>query len=162
MQSCKARTKDQSTDVDRHGSRRDGALEVTREATDTYRELAKSRPDAFLPDLAGSLNNLGNRLADGGDRAGALEATREAVDIRRALVASNPGNAQSQRDLSVALTDLALAEEEVARLNAALQHARESLVIDERLVELDPTDATWQGAVAASRGLVERLRTARE
>jgi hypothetical protein len=32
--------------------RREDALEVTAEAVDTYRELAKQRPEAFLPDLA--------------------------------------------------------------------------------------------------------------
>ena len=35
------------------------------------------------PYLAGSLNNLGNRLSGLGRREEALEATREAADIRR-------------------------------------------------------------------------------
>jgi len=62
---------------------RDGALKATREAADTYRKLSATRPDAFLSDLALSLNNLGNALSDVGDRAGALAAAREAVDIRQ-------------------------------------------------------------------------------
>ena len=39
--------------------RREAALEATAEAVKTYRRLAEARPDAFLPDLAMSLNNLG-------------------------------------------------------------------------------------------------------
>ncbi|MBN1608261.1 MAG: trypsin-like peptidase domain-containing protein, partial [Polyangiaceae bacterium] len=35
------------------------ALGATQEAVDQYRTLARARPDAFLPDLATSLNNLG-------------------------------------------------------------------------------------------------------
>jgi hypothetical protein len=30
----------------------------------TYRPLAEAAPDAYLPDLAMSLNNLANQLAD--------------------------------------------------------------------------------------------------
>jgi hypothetical protein len=40
------------------------AVEVTREAAEHYRQLAKARPDAFLPNLAMSLNNLGAMLSE--------------------------------------------------------------------------------------------------
>ncbi|MCP4662144.1 MAG: hypothetical protein GY856_42620, partial [bacterium] len=43
--------------------RREDALEATCEAVDIRRQLAASRPDAFLPDLATSLNNLGKMLS---------------------------------------------------------------------------------------------------
>lgn len=49
-----------------------------------------SRPEAFLPDLATSLNNLGNRLSNLGDREGALNATQEAVAIRYHLTETWP------------------------------------------------------------------------
>ena len=49
------------------------------EARDIRRELAEARPDAFRPDLAMSLNNLGNRYSALGRRAEALEAYREAI-----------------------------------------------------------------------------------
>ena len=39
--------------------RREDALAAAQEAIDIYRRLAAERPDAFLPDLAMSLNNLG-------------------------------------------------------------------------------------------------------
>ena len=42
--------------------RREQALEATQEAVDIYRQLAKDRPDAYLPDLARSLGALGSNL----------------------------------------------------------------------------------------------------
>jgi hypothetical protein len=47
---------------------RKAALDVNREAVESYRALAAKNPDAFLPDLAMSLNNLGNRLSEVGQR----------------------------------------------------------------------------------------------
>jgi tetratricopeptide (TPR) repeat protein len=70
--------------------RRGEAEAATREAVDVYRGLAKARPDAFLPYLAGSLNNLGNRLSELGRRGEAEAATREAVEIRRGLAKARP------------------------------------------------------------------------
>ncbi|MBU0717425.1 MAG: tetratricopeptide repeat protein [Planctomycetes bacterium] len=49
------------------------------------RTLAEARPDAFLPDLAGSLNNLSNRLSALGRREEAFEACNEAVGHYRTL-----------------------------------------------------------------------------
>ena len=40
---------------------REPALQAAEEAVQLYRELAAARPDAFRPNLAGSLNNLANR-----------------------------------------------------------------------------------------------------
>ena len=47
-----------------------------------------ARPDAFLPDLASSLNNLGGDLSNLGRREEALAASQEAVDIRMRLAAT--------------------------------------------------------------------------
>ena len=44
------------------------------------RDLARARPEAFTPNLAGSLNNLANRLSDLGRREEALAAAQEAVE----------------------------------------------------------------------------------
>ena len=41
--------------------RREDALAAAQEAVEIHRRLAAERPDAFLPDLATSLNNLGKR-----------------------------------------------------------------------------------------------------
>jgi hypothetical protein len=45
-------------------------------------EVSAARPDAFRPDLARSLHNLSNRLADLGRPQDALDAGEEAVTIR--------------------------------------------------------------------------------
>jgi tetratricopeptide (TPR) repeat protein len=69
---------------------REEALASTQEAVKIYRQLAAQRPEAFLPDLARSLNNLGNSQSDLGDREGALASTQEAVKIYRQLAAQRP------------------------------------------------------------------------
>src|SRR5262249_62341421 len=48
------------------------ALGPAQEAVELYRGLAAANPDAYLPDLAGLLNTLANRLAGGGERQAAL------------------------------------------------------------------------------------------
>jgi tetratricopeptide (TPR) repeat protein len=70
--------------------RREEALAATAEAVELRRTLAAARPDAFLPDLASSLNNLGIRLSALGRREEALAATAEAVELRRTLAAARP------------------------------------------------------------------------
>ena len=55
-----------------------------------YRELAASRPDAFRPDLASSLNNLSGRLDGVGRREEALSTSEEAVTVYRELAAERP------------------------------------------------------------------------
>ncbi|MDR1198680.1 MAG: tetratricopeptide repeat protein, partial [Prevotellaceae bacterium] len=61
-----------------------------REALQTYRELAANNPQAYLPDLAMTLNNLGILQSDINDYTKAEASYREALQIRRELAASNP------------------------------------------------------------------------
>ena len=61
--------------------RREEALKTAEEAVGHYRALAEARPDAFIPDLAGSLNNLASRLSALGRREEALTAAEEAVGL---------------------------------------------------------------------------------
>ncbi len=70
--------------------RREEALAAIEEAAAVYRDLARARPDAFLPALATSLNNQSLRLADLGRREEALAAIEEAVTIRRGLARARP------------------------------------------------------------------------
>ncbi|MBF0394756.1 MAG: tetratricopeptide repeat protein, partial [Alphaproteobacteria bacterium] len=112
--------------------RREEALEATREAADIYRRLAEARPDAFLPDLASALNNLGIRLSALGRREEALEATREAVEIRRRLAEARPDAflpdlARSLGALGGALGDAAEAIAAFAEGIACLRPAFERL-----------------------------------
>ena len=70
--------------------RRQDALTPTQEAVTIYRELAKTNPTAYLPNLAASLTNLGIRLSEVGRRQDALTPTQEAVTIYRELAKTNP------------------------------------------------------------------------
>jgi hypothetical protein len=60
---------------------REDALAAAQEAVDIYRSLGASRPDAFLPDLAGLLGNLGNLLS-------AFDRMGDVLVVRREAVAS--------------------------------------------------------------------------
>ena len=70
--------------------RREEALAQAQEAVRIYGQLAEARPDAFLPYLATSLNNLATMLSDLGRREEALVEAQEAVQIRRQLAEARP------------------------------------------------------------------------
>jgi len=70
--------------------RREEALDKAQEAVRLYEQLAKARPDAFLPDLAMSLNNLANRLSGLGRREEALDKALEAVRLYEQLAKARP------------------------------------------------------------------------
>jgi tetratricopeptide (TPR) repeat protein len=97
---------------------REAALAPTREAVELRRELAKRNPDAFQPDLAMSLNNLGARLSALGQREAALAATREAVELRRELATRNPDGFQP--DLAMSLNNLGSRLSDLGQREAAL------------------------------------------
>ena len=56
----------------------------------TYRALAKKNPQAYNPDLAGTLNNLGLLLSNNNEIKQAKDCYQEALDIRRDLAKKNP------------------------------------------------------------------------
>ncbi|WP_346113191.1 trypsin-like peptidase domain-containing protein, partial [Nonomuraea maheshkhaliensis] len=58
-------------------------------SVEIYRELAELNRDAYLPDLAMSLNNHAIRLAEVGRRAEAVPVSEEAVRLRRELAELN-------------------------------------------------------------------------
>jgi tetratricopeptide (TPR) repeat protein len=70
--------------------RREEALAAIEQATGIYRQLAEDRPDAFLPDLAMSLNNRAGCLADVGRREEALAVIEQATGIYRQLAEDRP------------------------------------------------------------------------
>ena len=63
---------------------------MVRSAVTIRRQLADARPDAFLADLAQSLNNLSLRLADLGRREDALDAIEQAQLRMASFVLSGP------------------------------------------------------------------------
>jgi Tetratricopeptide repeat len=62
-----------------------GALAVSRRATEIYRGLMRVSAIQYAPKLAASLHDLSLRLSEAGDGSGALAAIQEAVKIRRQL-----------------------------------------------------------------------------
>ncbi|EFL31584.1 TPR repeat-containing protein [Streptomyces viridochromogenes DSM 40736] len=111
------------------------AVEFAREATDIYRGLAGG-DTAYLPNLARSLNNLANRLAETGDRQGALEPAHEAVRIRRQLTHANP--AAYLPDLAGSLNNLAVRLAETGDRQGALEPAHEAVRHYTQLTHTNP------------------------
>ena len=60
------------------------------EALQILRELTKKNPEAYLPDVATSLNNLGNLLCNTNDLKKAQDYQEEALQILRKLAQQNP------------------------------------------------------------------------
>ncbi len=101
-----------------------------------YRRLASERPDAFIPDLAGSLNNLANRLSDLGRREDALNAAEEAVSIRRRLASERPD--AFIPDLAMSLHTLAIRLLETGKANDALPIISEAIDFRRELCSARP------------------------
>jgi len=107
------------------------ALDVTKEAVEVYRKLAREHPEAYLPYLAGSSNNLGNRLSELGRREEALEATKEAVEVYRKLVRKHPEAYLPY--LATSLNNLGVMLSESGRREEALEAMKEAAEIRRKL-----------------------------
>ena len=80
------------------------------EALQIHRELAQQNPEAYLPKVATSLNNLGVLLSDTNDPKKAQDYYEEALQIHRELAQQNPEAylpkvATSLNNLGVLLSD---------------------------------------------------------
>ena len=117
--------------------RREEALAAAQEAVEIYRRLAAERPDAFLPDLAMSLNNLGEqaerpRPARGGARGRARRRSRSAA-------ASPPQRPDAfLPDLARSLNNLGNVLSDLGRREDALAAAQEAVEIYRRLAAERP------------------------
>ncbi|MFF4900173.1 tetratricopeptide repeat protein [Streptomyces sp. NPDC001068] len=106
------------------------AAHITQQLADHHRALAAAHPDAFLPHLAMSLNNLSIRLRALGRREDALTASEEAATTYRELAAARPDTflphlATSLNNLSVRLGDLGRREEALTAIEEAATIRRE-------------------------------------
>ena len=118
-----------SSDLNQHSE----ALAAAEEAVEYRRELVVTNREAYLPDLALSLNNLGNRLSDLSQHEKALAATEEAVKYWRELVVTNreaylSDLAISLYNLGNRLSDLRQHEEALAATEEAVKYLRELVV----------------------------------
>jgi tetratricopeptide (TPR) repeat protein len=93
------------------------AEEAYREALSIRRELAQASPEAYLPDVATTLNNLAVLYSDTQRMKEAEEAYREALSIRRELAKANP---------EAYLPDVAMTLNNLANLYSTTQRMKEA------------------------------------
>jgi hypothetical protein len=133
------------------------AVVLRAQIADWYRSLAEATPAAWLPDLAMSLNNLSNCLADAGRREEGLAAIEEALGIRRSLAEANP--AAWLPDLAMSLNNLSNRLADAGRWEEGLAAIEEAVGIRRRLAEANP--AAWLPDLAMSlNNLSNRLADA--
>jgi tetratricopeptide (TPR) repeat protein len=112
------------------------SLDLTTRLVDLYRPLADARPDAFLPDLASSLNNQSNRSSQLGRREEALAAIEEAVTTYRRLADARPD--AFLPDLAGSLNNQSLRLADLGRREEALAVIEEAVTTYRRLAEARP------------------------
>ncbi|MBI1200300.1 MAG: tetratricopeptide repeat protein [Phenylobacterium sp.] len=101
--------------------------------------ILRSRADGhvdFQSTLAGSLNNLANRLSALGQREAALEAAQEAVELYRTLAAARPD--AFTPDLAGSLNNLAAHLSDLGQGEAALEAAQEAVKLYRALAAARP------------------------
>src|ERR1019366_509769 len=129
------------------------ALVQAEESVWIYRQLAQQRPNAFLPYLAMSLNNLAKTLSGLGRREEALAQAEESAQIYGQLAQQRP-NAFLPH-LATALNNLAAMFSILGRPEEALARAEESVRIYRQLARQRP-DA-FQPDLARSLSLSGRI-----
>ncbi|MEU2026201.1 tetratricopeptide repeat protein [Streptomyces sp. NPDC016469] len=112
------------------------ATRLAQVITSRYRPLVKADPDTYLPQLAGSLNNLSIRLGDMGRREEGLDAIKEAVSIHRVLAEANPD--AYLPDLAMSLNNLSTRLGDMGRRVEGLDAVEEAVGIRRVLAEADP------------------------
>ena len=115
---------------------REKALQAAQKAMELRRILAQQSPDAFNPDLAGSLNNLATMLSALGQREKALQAAQEAVDLYSLLAQQRPDAFNPY--LAMSLNNLATMLGELGQREKALQAAREAVELRRQLAQQRP------------------------
>jgi tetratricopeptide (TPR) repeat protein len=126
-------------DVEDAGQR-EKAIFALSEATKLYRRLTEANPQTFMPELAMSLHNLGDRLAEAGRRDEAVAATAEAAQIYRRIAEVNPSAFEVR--LGQTLEHLSMHFHEGGRQEDAVQTAGEATRVHRRLAEKKPHEST--------------------
>ena len=100
------------------------------------RERATANPDAFLPDVAMTLNNLANLHSDLNRFEMAEKEFKEALEIYRELAKANPD--AFLPDVATTLNNLAALHSDLNRFEMAEEEYKEALVIRRKLAEANP------------------------
>ncbi|TYB51120.1 tetratricopeptide repeat protein [Nonomuraea sp. PA05] len=131
------------------GAARPGdVVPVSEEVVRCYRELAGPgpgthlpdpdlrNPGAYLPELATSLGNHANALAEAGHLPEAVAAGEESIRLHRALAAGD--RARYVRDLAMALNDQGGRLADTGRIDEALSADEEAVRLHREAAGLDP------------------------
>ena len=116
------------------------------EALQILRKLAKKNPEAYKPDVAASLNNLGALLRDTNDLKKAQDYYEEALQIRRELAKQNPE--EYLPDVAASLNNLGALLRNTNDLKQAKDHYEEALQILRELAKQDPEEYLPNAATA--------------
>ena len=112
------------------------AFALYEKTLNSYRDLAETNPQTYLPDVAMTLNNLANLQFDKNDYAGAEQGYREALQIRRDLAKTNPQTYLP--DVAMTLNNLAVLQKAKNDYARAEQGYREALQIGRDLAKTNP------------------------
>jgi len=112
------------------------ALGLYEKALNRYRDLAKTHPQTYLPNVAMTLNNLAVLQSDKNDDAGAEQSCREALGIYRDLLQTNPQIYLPR--LAITLNNLAILQSDRNDYTGAEQGYREALGIYRELAKTNP------------------------
>ena len=115
---------------------REGALKAVLEALEIYRTLAEKHPDAFLLDVAMTMNSLSTMLSESGDPEGALKAAQEALEIYRKLAVKHPE--AFLPDVAKTLFNLGNMLSELGDREGALKAAKKALEMYRKFAEKHP------------------------
>ena len=106
------------------------------EVLQALRELAKKNPEAYKPDVATTLNNLGNLLRNTNDLKQAKDYYEEALQIRRELREKNPE--AYKPNVATTLNNLGNLLSNTNNLKQAKDYYEEALQIRRELMEKNP------------------------
>jgi tetratricopeptide (TPR) repeat protein len=130
------------------------AVKIADNLAAVYRRLAETNADAYLPDVAGALNNLSYRLSYVSRHDEALDAAQEAVALYRRLAETNAD--AYLPDVAGALNNLSYRLSYVSRHDEAVGAAQEAVALYRRLAETN-ADAYLPDVAGALNNLSNQL-----
>ena len=114
----------------------DDSLCVYEEVLKIRRQLAKASPEAYLPDVAQTLNNLGNLHSATSKHGNAEKEYGEALEIRRQLAKASPE--AYLPDVAMTLNNLGILHRVTGKHGDAEKEYGEALEIRRKLAEASP------------------------